>query len=291
MAKVKEKKLYHKLKSKFRLVIMRDDTFEEKLSFRLSRLNVFVATGTIVIILIIATTFIIAFTPLREYIPGYADVNIDRNLRELSLKVDSLQMDVMQKDLYIKNIKNIIEGKDGKSNVVKEEKTGINYDTIEIVKSKEDSLLRLEMENADQYSLAFGSNAGTAPSATSISSFLFFTPLKGIVISKFNSKTKHYGVDIVAAKNEAVKSTLDGTVIFSSWTIETGYSIAIQHSGNIVSVYKHNSTLLKKEGDYVEAGEVIAIVGSSGELSTGPHLHFEIWFNSNPVNPEEYIAF
>jgi murein DD-endopeptidase MepM/ murein hydrolase activator NlpD len=124
-----------------------------------------------------------------------------------------------------------------------------------------------------------------------ISSFFFFTPVKGTVTNVFNSAEKHFGVDIAAAPNEAIKATLDGTVILSAWTSETGYIITIQHSNNLVSVYKHNSALLKKAGTYVKAGEAIAIIGNSGEYTSGPHLHFELWYNGSPVNPKDYIAF
>jgi murein DD-endopeptidase MepM/ murein hydrolase activator NlpD len=290
--KNKKNKIFRNFKNKYKFVIMQDDTFEEKLSFRLSRMNVFVIGGISVIILIIATIFIIAFTPLREYIPGYANVNMDKKVRELALTTDSLIANIRQKNLYINNIKNIIEGKDIIDSVQQDIKINKNYDTISLSKSREDSLLRKEIENIDQYNqYNLSANEESGSSIYSIKDFLFFTPLKGIITNNFNPKDKHYGVDVVAGKNSAIKATLDGVVIFSVWTLNTGYSIAIQHQNNIISVYKHNSALLKKEGDFVKAGEVIAILGSSGELSTGPHLHFELWYNGMPVNPVDYITF
>jgi len=289
----KEKKNHwiYKLRDKYRLVIVDEDIFEEMFSFRLSRLNVFVTIGTIVILLIVATTFLIAFTPLREYIPGYQDVTLTKRLKDMERLTDSLQTDFRQKNLYLENIKNIIEGK-----VIIEDSSGqpvrnTNYNDIKYTRSVEDSLLRQEYENETSYNLYYEDNEAISGTATSRSSYNFFNPLKGIITTEFNLLAKHFGVDIVAKRNEAVNATLDGTVIFSDWTVETGYVIGIQHKGNYISVYKHNSVLLKNQGSFVKAGEPIAIVGESGELSSGPHLHFELWYNGTPVDPKEYIAF
>ena len=292
MPKKKHKnKWYYKLRDKYRLVILNDDTFEERLSFRLSRLNVFTALGTLIILLIFLTTIIIAFTPLREYIPGYMDVTLPKKIYNLQQKVDSLERDFNQKNLYINNIKNIIEGKEIIEFVPEQPKTDINYDTISLTKSIEDSLLRAEFENQNQYNLYFADYSGIYGEIQSIGGLMFFTPLKGIITNKFNPIQNHYGIDIVAKQNETVKAALDGTVIFSNWTVETGYVIGIQHQRNIITIYKHNAVLLKKEGNYVKAGEPIAIVGDSGELTTGPHLHFELWYNGTPVNPLDYMTF
>lgn len=289
--KKKKRSFFQKLKSKYRLVIMNDETFEENLSFRLSMMNVFVVAGATIILLIIITTYIIAFTPLREYIPGYGSSESNRNIRELMLKADSLEEDLKNKDLYLYNIRNIIEGKKIVEKLPeKPDSTVTGYDKITFAKSKEDSMLRVEMEKQDQYSLAVTENP-TISSVSSISNFFFFTPLKGIITNNYDPAEEHYGIDIVAAKNEAIKATLDGTVIFAGWTLKTGYTVAIQHQDNLISVYKHNSVLLKKEGDYVKAGEAIAIIGETGELSTGPHLHFELWYDGVSVNPGDYMVF
>jgi len=254
-------------------------------------MNVFVVAGAIIILLIIITTYIIAFTPLREYIPGYGSNESNRNIRELMLKADSLEEDLKNKDLYLFNIKNIIEGKEIAGTLPeKPDSTATGYDKITFTKSKEDSIFRVEMEKRDQYNIAVTENPTTS-SVSSISNFFFFTPLKGMVTNNYDPAEEHYGIDIVAAKNEAIKATLDGTVIFAGWTLKTGYTIAIQHQDNLISVYKHNSALLKKESDYVKAGEAIAIIGETGELSTGPHLHFELWYDGVSVNPSDYMVF
>ncbi len=294
MAKELNNKKEHwirKLRNKYRLVIVNEETFDERLSFRLSRLNVFVIIGTLVILLIVATTFLIAFTPLREYIPGYTDVTLSQKAKYLQHKVDSLEVDFRRKSLYIQNLKSIIEGKVIESDTSIRSDENVDYDNIKYVKSPEDSILRAEYENESSYDLYYNESDELYTPTSPLNNYYFFAPLKGIITNEFNLTKGHYGIDIVAKDNEAVKTTLSGTVIFSDWTVETGYVIAIQHQGNLISVYKHNSVLLKQEGNVVKAGDPIAIVGESGELSTGPHLHFELWLNGAPVNPRDYMVF
>jgi len=296
MAKVKgngkKVKWYNKLKWKYRLVIMHDQTLEERLTFRLTRLNVFIALGTIIIILIFLTAMLIAFTPLREYIPGYTDVGLRKDLYELHLKTDSIEKELDRKDLFIRNLKSIISGEDLQDDRAVPEGVNMQYNDITISRSQEDSLLRAEVESQSQYSLfQIESSGQIAHRNQTLGNVLFFSPVKGVITNEFNPDQQHFGVDIVSKKNEAIKSVLDGTVIFSTWTVETGYVIGIQHPQAIVSVYKHNSALLKRVGDIVKAGEAIAIIGETGELSTGLHLHFELWNQGNPVDPTDYISF
>jgi murein DD-endopeptidase MepM/ murein hydrolase activator NlpD len=265
---------------------------EERFTFRLSRLNVFIALGTMTIILIFLTSILIAFTPLREYIPGYTNVGIQKRLYELQIKTDSIERDLSKKDQFIKNLKDIINGKDLPSDVPVNVKEQQNYSEIKIRKSVEDSLLRLEIENQNKYNITRSGSSDMAFGQNKvIGNILFFTPMKGLITNEFNPSEKHFGVDLVAKQDEAVKAVLDGTVILNDWTLETGYVIILQHKQNLVSVYKHNSALLKKCGEFVKAGDPIAIIGESGELTTGPHLHFELWNDGNPVDPKEYITF
>jgi len=282
---------YTKLRDKYRLVIMNNETFEERLSFRLSRLNVFLLTVSISIILITLTIFIIAFTPIREYIPGYMDVNIPGKIYRLERRADSLEIALRTKDVYLQNIRNIIEGKPVIDSIVSEVDASINYDSITIESSPEDSILRAEYDASTQYNLFFYETEELFEGALNISDIVFFKPVEGIVINSFNLAEKHFGIDIAASDEAMIMSVLDGTVIFSDWTSETGHTIAIQHSGNFISIYKHNSQLLKSLGSFVKAGDPIAVSGGSGELSSGPHLHFELWHNGTPVDPEEYMSF
>jgi murein DD-endopeptidase MepM/ murein hydrolase activator NlpD len=290
--KRKSSKWYRKLRNKYRLVFMNDDTLEERFTFRLSRLNVFIALGTLTIVLIFLTSILIAFTPLREYIPGYTNVKLQRNLYELQLKTDSVEKELERKDKFLENLKKVINGSDLGSEVPAPKDTLRRYDDIRLNRSSEDSLLRLEVESQGKYSLYRMENSESAiQKKTSLGNVLFFVPIKGVVTNDYDPARQHYGIDIVAKENEAVKSVLDGTVIFSDWTVETGYVILVQHLQNVISVYKHNSVLLKRQGEHVKAGEPIAIIGQSGELTTGPHLHFELWNEGNPIDPKEYISF
>ena len=255
-------------------------------------MNVFVALGTLTIILIFLTSILITFTSLREYIPGYTNVGLQKKLYELQIKTDSIEKDLEKSDVFIQNLKDIINGKDLSSDIPLSKDTLHKYTDIKLKRSPEDSLLRVEVDNQGKYNLYRNENAENVRQKNgSIGKELFFVPLKGVITNEFNPSKNHYGLDIVSRENEAIKSVLDGTVILSNWTLETGYTITIQHEQNIISVYKHNSALLKKEGDFVKAGDPIAIIGQSGELTTGPHLHFELWNNGTSVNPKDYINF
>ena len=289
ISKAKRKNLARILKSKFRFVVMNDQTLEEKFSLRLTPMNIIVVGGSSALLLIILTLYLIAFTPIREYIPGYADVNMRRNLIKMTLKTDSLMQKLNADEKYLGNLLDVLNNRvDTK---LPDKKTGSRqlYDSIQhLNKSAADSQLRWQIENQEQFTLV---NSSDKAFSSGIGSYSFFTPLKGNITAKFSTAQKHFGIDIVASANEGIKSALDGTVIMSNFTSETGYVIGVQHSNNLVTFYKHNSALLKSVGDYVKAGEVIAIIGNSGEFSSGPHLHFELWYNGTPVNPTDYINF
>ncbi len=235
-----------KLKNKYRLVFMNDETLEERFTFRLSRLNVFVALGTLTIILIFLTSILIAFTPLREYIPGYTNVGIQKRLYELQIKTDSIERDLSKKDIFIKNLKDIINGKDLPSDVSIATNSQRKYGEITNRKSVEDSLLRLEIESQNKYNISLsGTTENVLGHKKIIGNILFFAPFKGTITNEFNPSENHFGVDLVAKQDEAVKAVLDGTVVLSDWTLETGYVIILQHQQNLISIYKHNSALLK----------------------------------------------
>jgi murein DD-endopeptidase MepM/ murein hydrolase activator NlpD len=285
------KLLLRRIRDQYRLVILNEDTLEERLSFKLSRLNVFIAIGLLSIVLVLITTYIIAFTPLKEYIPGYTDVTLQRRIYELQLRSDSVAFAMKSQESYLENLRKVLGGNLPNEREMKPLDTAQvrNYQNIKDKRSPEDSVLRTEYENASKYNL-FKSDKPSSK-GTTMHNLTFFPPIKGTVTSEFDPLRKHFGIDIVAARDEVIKAAQDGTIIFSGWTVETGYVIAIQHPGNVVTVYKHNSVLLKKEGNIVNAGETIAIIGESGELSTGPHLHLELWISGIPVNPKDYIVF
>lgn len=285
------KYLLRRIRDKYRLVLLNEETLEERISFKLSRLNVFVAIGLMSIILVFITTYIIAFTPLKEYIPGYTDVTLQRRIYELQLRSDSVAFAMRSQEKYLTALKKVLGGDlpDEREMATVDTAKTRNYMSIKDKRSPEDSVLRSEYDNANKYNL-FKSDKPAVKGST-MRNLTFFSPVKGIVTSEFDPLRKHFGIDIVAARDEVIKAVQDGTVIFSGWTVETGYVIAIQHPGNVISVYKHNSVLLQKEGNIVHAGETVAIIGETGELSTGPHLHLEIWINGIPVNPKDYIVF
>ena len=285
-----KKKLYSRLINKYRLVIMNVETFEEKASLTLTPMNVITVFGSVIIFLVTFTIYIIAFTPLREFIPGYPDGTTRKLYHQNVMKADSLQKELNLKNIYIDNLRQILLGQVPIDSIGMKPDTNLKKQELNMNISEEDSTLRAEVEQESRYNLSPAQRTGTKQDE-GMSSVFFFSPLKGMVSEKYNPIQSHFGVDIVSPSNEPIKAALDGTVLFSSWTSDTGYVIGIQHENNLVSMYKHNSALLKKTGTYVKAGEVIAIVGNTGELTSGPHLHFELWHNGKPVNPQEYMVF
>ena len=277
------KKYWAKLFHKYRFVIMTDSSFEEKLSIKLTPINVIAFVGTILFFCFFSTMLLIAYTPLSEYVPGKSSIDIQKGLIELNIKSDSLEVVLLNQSIYLKNINNIINGEELVKPEDLEEITNTQI-PISFEKSEEDSLFRLQVETEDKSSIY-------KKEKTKNNHLIFFTPLSGFISDGYNNNKKHFGVDLVAKEKSRISSVLDGTVVISHWAYETGYVICVQHSDNYLSFYKHNSVLLKSVGDYVNAGDHIAIIGNSGELSSGPHLHFELWHKGIPVNPENYISF
>ena len=286
LKKTNKKKLQKKLLHKYRLVVLNEDTFEERFAIKLTRLNVFFLSSLAAIILVILTTLLIVFTPLREYIPGYTSTALQKQALDLDSKTDSLLKSINMNDNYINSLKSVLRGEVSavvinKDSIFKAAQTDTYV--LELNPSKADSLLREKVRNEDKYNLF--------ESATSVKDFVFFPPVNGSISSGFEPNEKHFAVDIVVPTNTPVKATSDGRVLFASWTSDAGYVIIIDHGDELVSVYKHNSSLTKSQGDFVRSREVIAISGASGELSTGPHLHFELWSNGTPLNPTNFIDF
>ncbi|WP_461533999.1 M23 family metallopeptidase [Sinomicrobium sp.] len=289
-SKPKKKKLAKKLLHKYRLVILNEDTFEERLSFRLNRLNVFVVGTSFAVFLIALTTILIAFTPLREYIPGYSSPQLKHQLANLTYKTDSLQQVLGANDDYISNVRRILTGEINPEEMT--EKTPKDPSSsedrpdpseVDLSPGAEDLALREEVAVEDKYNLM--------GSAMSEVDFVLFPPVSGVISNEFNLEEKHFAVDIAGASGTPVKTVADGIVIFAEWTADTGYVCIVEHSLGLISVYKHNGSLTKMQGDLVKAGEVIGTMGNTGELTTGPHLHLELWSNGYPVNPTDYIDF
>ncbi|WP_430810767.1 MULTISPECIES: M23 family metallopeptidase [unclassified Carboxylicivirga] len=284
-------KLVDKLRHKYRLAIFNEQTYEEVFGMRLSRLNVFTIVGVSLVLLVVMVIFLIAFTGLREYIPGYPDGQQRRLIIQNSQRVDSLILEIERRDNFFRDIRAIMAGEVPSGALPEDVEDAQGQSTknnVVFKKSEQDSLFREQVEKEEKFNLAVFDNKGAK---FELEHSFLFTPLKGVVINKFGETQGHYGVDIVATPGSRVSAIMDGTVIFTGWTVETGYVIQIQHANNLISLYKHNESLLKSMGDKVQAGEAIANVGNSGELTTGPHLHFELWHNGVPLDAEQYIAF
>ncbi|MGB0777576.1 MAG: M23 family metallopeptidase [Flavobacteriaceae bacterium] len=282
------KKFREKITRKYRLVVEDSESFEKLYSLKLSPWNVFVVGGVFSFLLVSFTSVLIAYTPLKEYIPGYESSKLKQTAKVLVYQVDSLQQRLLINDLKIQALIPILSGEEPVSefDLSQVEQQALDLkkaDTINLAPSEEDLAFREEVEQADRYSLF--------EEATQGNELVFFSPVTGSITNTFNSEEKHYAVDVVVKKGSPVKAVADGVVIFAEWTTETGYVIIVEHGNGYISVYKHNESLNKEQGDLVLSGEVIATVGSTGELSSGAHLHFELWNNGYPVNPLNFIDF
>ncbi len=277
-------------KRKLRLSIFDDHTLEEVKTLKLSKPMMFSIIGAGVLLIFGLVFLLLVYTPLNLFIPSKASLNAKNSVIESSLAIDNLEQKINAEKVYLNQIKNILQGKIATDTF----NVGSIYNDTSIVISKSefessdlDSIIRAELEANN---LGILNNANEEVKET-LKNLHFVVPLKGIISSEFDRKASHFGIDIVPGNNETVLATLSGTVILSTWSVETGYVIGIQHNFNLISFYKHNSVLLKKAGDRVKSGESIAIVGNSGEQTTGPHLHFELWHNGTPTNPRDYISF
>lgn len=275
------------LRNKYRLVILNDDSFAEKFSLRLSPLGLIILFGSITLVMTSLVISLVAFTPLREYIPGYGNVADRRELLKLTNRADSLEQTLSSREWYLKNLVNVFSGKtEGRPARPLKDTTG-KYAGVDIKPSEQDLIMRREIESGQMQSTGNFAKARK----TELSGSFFFSPAKGMIVTSYNIAEDHYGVDIATKENELIRTTLDGTVVFAGFTASDGYMVQVQHANNLFSIYKHGSQVTVKEGDIVKAGEPIGIVGNSGENSKGTHLHFEIWYNGIALNPEEYVVF
>ena len=277
-----------KLKHKFRLIVMNDSTLEERLSIRFSTLEMLSLFSFGGVLLFVFFLLLVGYTPMNEFVPGKASGRLHKELIVITLKTDSLEKKLLENELYLKNITAIVNGEDPIA--IQAEDTTVN-NTLEaelsFKKSKEDSFLRIAVEAEDKISITSKKDKENLD----LENILYFSPIKGVITNSFDRKEEHFGTDIVAKEDEPIKCVFDGVVVISHWTSETGYVIGVQHANGVFSLYKHNSILFKSVGEYVKSGEVIAVIGNSGDLSSGPHLHFELWYKGSAVNPENYISF
>lgn len=299
--KIKNSQMGDVIKHKHRFVVIDNDTFKEKFSFNLSGINLFVTIGVTVIVLIVLTTVLIAFTPLREYIPGYTDTEMIEQTYTNAKKIDSLETALANQEWVVATVQALLKGESLGSQA--DSLAADSTAKVAVVAgayrhSKEDSLLRLEVESEDNRYEVKGRQATAADHGTMATSdvqptvtTLFFAPVKGNIVKPYSAAARHYGVDIAAAASSPVNAAYSGTVVSVGFTAESGHVIALQHPAGVITIYRNNSVLLKHQGDVVRAGEPIAFVGTGTTTELGPHLHLEMWVNGSPVNPEEYISF
>lgn len=279
------------LKNKFRFVVLNDVTFEEKFSLSLTRTNVWIFLSVVAFTLVFLTAAAIIYTPLKYFIPGFGDYNYRSQILQLQFKADSLQNSLDSRALWLENVVNVANGTIDSTRppMVKGQVQDKSQAKLNEV-SQEDMELRKEVEDADNYSLSYKANENSGM-VDEVKQMHLMDPVEGYVTEEYDIKKEHFGIDIAAKTDAPVKAVLDGKIIADGYNLETGYVLTVQHANNLVSIYKHNSRLLKKTGATVKAGEVIAVVGNTGELSSGPHLHFELWSNGRSLNPRNYIVF
>ena len=284
MEKSRKEKIKEKLTFKYRFVVLNEDTFEERFSFKLNRLNAFIFGGVFSVLLIGLTILFITLTPLKEYIQGYSSSELQKETTDLVYKVDSLNQALSVNDLYIENIQQVLKGEIkrvtfNKDSVLRQ----FRIDEIDFAPSPVDSVFREEVEQMDRFSVFQQAKKST--------DIVFSTPIKGQITQQYDDQEKHFAVDIAVDQDTPVKAVADGTVVFRGFTADTGYVIIIEHGQGFTSIYKHNSSIFKEQGELVKSGEVVASAGSTGTFSTGAHLHFELWNDGYPVNPTNYINF
>ncbi len=284
--KKENKGFFKKLFNDYKVVVSSEDTFEEKFAFKASKINVFVLILVYSVILISFTISVVFFTQLRELVPGYSSSDLLSRAIYLTQKTDSLERQIELNNKFYKSIEDVLSGKTDEFI----ERDNIPIDSslndknlFSISPNSEDSILRNYVDSQDKFNLT--------KNELVIENKMFFSPIKGDITQTFNFEENHFAIDIAADIGTPVKSILDGKILFSEWSVDTGHVIIVDHGDNIVSVYKHNSKSLKEQNDFVQAGEVIAYSGNQGSLSSGPHLHFELWKNGTPIDPEPLLNF
>ena len=287
MRQRKTKSFWHRIRFKYKLSFINEGTLEEVWSFRLSKLSAFVTLALFACFLIAVTALIIITTPIRNYLPGYLDVEVRKEIVENALRADSLERMVAIHELYLSNVAGILSGTLPLDSIRQIDSLATNDENYEIPRSPSEEAFVKEFAEEEKYNLTVLADPEKVPT----DGVFFYKPVNGTVSAHYEAAIRHYGVDLVAKERESVLATLDGTVVYAGFDSNQGNVIQLQHKNGFISVYKHNALLLKEVGDIVHAGEAIALVVNTGKLSTGPHLHFELWYKGNPVNPEEYIAF
>lgn len=280
-------KFMERMRSEYRLAISNADTFQEKWGIRLTRLNLLVALGGFFLLILSLSWVVISFTPIREYLPGISKAEITQLVVSNAVRTDSLHREVALWSNYLSNLRTILKGGAPESYTSVVDSISVSKEEQRIAPSAEDSALRAHMEQDLKLSLTPGK--GTDDLSALLRTL--YPPVRGQVTHSVDQLSGHYGTDIVSKPDAPISAIADGTVVMASWNPQEGYVLGVQHALGLLSLFKHNSRLLKRVGETVRRGDAVAIIGNSGELSSGPHLHFELWHNGRVLNAEDYIAF
>lgn len=279
----KSRDFIQKITKSYRLTIIDKKTYIEVYNTSVSKLKFWSMVSSVFLLGVVFVAALFFLSPLKRILPGYPSKKIHEMMMYNALMVDSLQIELQIRDSYLEKIRSVIKGEIVEEDTEKRKAR----ENIEMAPMNDDSIFN-ELIGPDKYKFSYLSSD---EDFNEISRINFFPPVKGLVINKYKSTPGHFGTDIVGRENSFISAVLDGTVIFAEWSVSTGFVLQIQHDFNLISIYKHNFEVLVKPGEQVKAGSIIAIMGNEGELTTGPHLHFELWQNGVPLNAEQYISF
>ena len=279
----KIKKLKKQVSKSYRLAVMEEDSYQEKFALSLSKRNIFLITSSVAFIIILITTLLIFYTPIREYIPGYDTSKLRIQAVENLEKLDSLMISLKQNEQFVQAFSRTLLGEEFKSQYEDSQLKAVDLTELAVNVNIEDSILRKIVEVEDRFNIIEKDETLITPNLVS--------PANGLISEGFDYVKQHYGVDIVLKERTPIKAVYDGIVLFSEWTLNYGYTVVIFHKNELISTYKHNESVKVKTGDFVQTGEVIALSGNTGELTIGPHLHLELWDLQGPLNPEDLIKF
>ena len=276
-------KIKKQLNKNYRLAVVEENSYQEKFALSLSKRNIFLISFSVAFIIILITTLLIFYTPIREYIPGYDTTKLRIQAVQNLEKLDSIMNSLEKNEQFIQAFSRTINGEDFINQYEDSKIKEVDIRDLEVNINIEDSILRKIVEVEDRFNIIEKEDALIAPNLIS--------PASGIISEGFNFIDGHYGVDVVLKERTPVKAVYDGIVLFAEWTLNYGYTVVVFHKNELISTYKHNQSVKVETGDFVQTGEVIALSGNTGEFTSGPHLHFELWDLQGPINPEDLIKF
>jgi len=280
------KPFIQKIRFKYRVSVLNENTLEESWHVRLSRFSVFLFASTFTVLTFIILTILIFTTPIRNYLPGYGDAGNRNKIIQNSMRADSLMKQIELQKGYMDILRGIVTGDIKPDSISSLDSVGLKERAqVLLDKSKKEKEFIEEYEDQEKYNLA------SIDAKPNENMYVFFRPTRGVISSSFNISENQFGINMITSPNESVLSVLGGTVVYAAFTFDFGWVIQVQHDNNYLSIYKNNTRLLKKVGDEVKAGESIAITGDAKGNNAGSQFYFELWKQGKPVNPEDVIIF